>query len=189
MGSPVPSETRQKHARAPRMFAERFSKLLRKKTFFLFGLEVKAQQGDRQGNEAALLPQGHNGSGKCDQHPGVNGMADKPIRPRADQLVTFLQRDGATPVFAQMPARPDGKCDTNHGESKTDFGGRIGGRKKACPEPTAPESIVEHQAISRGHEDNLYEAPAAAFALFHLLQLQRGKEPVSEENEPSESRP
>src|SRR5260370_30637339 len=98
-------------------------------------------------------------------------MADIAVWAGTDEFVAFLQSDRGAPVFAKVPARPDGQGDSYDGNCHTDLSdaGRSG--NEASRKPAAGELVVKHQEVRSNHEDELDQALAARFAPLDGLEL------------------
>src|SRR5271156_2772860 len=80
-------------------------------------LDPECEEEENESDEPAHLGEGNRGAKQPCQNAGVDGVTDYGIGTGGDQLVALLNSDGAAPVSAEVPARPDGKQKAGDGDS------------------------------------------------------------------------
>src|SRR5262245_58267884 len=83
-------------------------------------LSPERPEGQSNGHDAAPFGARERGTDKCEQQPGVDGMAHEPVRSRGDQLVVLLDCDRATPIAAKVYACLHREEKAGQSERRTD---------------------------------------------------------------------
>ena len=78
-------------------------------TLFDPKLAPKGACRQRKRENTPLVAKCQSGAKKCKQEPRVNRVTNEGVRPACHELMSFLDRDGAAPVLAEMQARPNCK--------------------------------------------------------------------------------
>jgi hypothetical protein len=96
-----------------------FSELGAHPLFLHAELDPEREEEENESDQPAPLGEGNRGAKEPGQNAGVDGVTDHGIRTGGDQLVVLLNGDGAAPVSAEVPARPDGKEKAGDGDGSS----------------------------------------------------------------------
>jgi hypothetical protein len=127
VGTAISRKTRQEKASALLVFLKRFTEIRCEEGLFFSRLSIETKEDDGESEQSTIFAYGERCPNYTYQHTGVNRMANVLIRSGADNLMSLLDGDCRAPIFAQVPARPDGE--QNAGESY------------CAAQPRDPESI------------------------------------------------
>src|ERR1700733_2313558 len=175
---------RQEHPGMPLMLVKLRPKLLRQKFLFPPRLDIERHPDNGHRDQSSNLPIHDRTPQKPAQNSCIDWMPDIPIRPRSNQLVSFLQRHDPAPVRPQMHARPDrDRQSQNHDRDADplDFP-----RVRHEVDPHKPEigARVIEQKNSDKYRRDVRQPLHDRLTLLSLLPLPRRHEPIQSEQNP-----
>jgi hypothetical protein len=151
----------------------------------LLGPELHPEAGDRDRDEDDALDTSEEDHCADDHEEdcGIDRMAHEGVRARADQFVTFLERDAGTPIAAERNARPERENETEDAEDVAVDAPQGRGRQRGQREHGSSAREEEENADRQCDSDE--DRGRGCRALEGRLHEERADDPEEEEDRPA----